>query len=81
MVDEPRIESLLSKTDSKYTLVVMAARRARQINEYFAGMRRPGVLKYRPPAVEYLNKKPLTIALNEIAEGKVSYTREVDGIK
>lgn len=75
MVEKPRLEDLISKVDSKFTLVIMAARRARQINEYMAGQRRPGVLKYRPPAVEHLNKKPLAIAMEEIAEGKVSYTR------
>lgn len=81
MVDNPKIEELISKVDSKFTLVIMAARRARQINEYLAGMRRPGVLKYRPPSVEYLNKKPLSIAMQEIAEGKVAYTRDVNNIK
>lgn len=75
MVENPKVEDLISKVDSKFTLVIMAARRARQINEYMSGLRRPGILKYRPPAVENINKKPLTIAMEEIAEGKVSYTR------
>lgn len=81
MKNTPKLEDLLSKVDSKYTLVIMAAKRARQVNEYLQGLHRPGILKYRPPAVDFQNKKPLAIALEEIAEDKLSYTRETNGIK
>ena len=41
---EPKIETLLEGVDSKYTLVLLAAKRGRQINSYFpAGRRRSRV--------------------------------------
>nr|MDQ3957630.1 DNA-directed RNA polymerase subunit omega [Actinomycetota bacterium] len=33
---EPKIETLLTEVDSKYTLVILAAKRSRQINAYFS---------------------------------------------
>ena len=80
---EPKIETLLDATDSKYTLVLMAAKRSRQINAYFSQLGE-GVAEFSPPQVPLdpdRAPKPLSIALQEIAEGKVSYERTADGIK
>lgn len=77
----PRNEELIEKADSKYSLVIMSARRARQVNEYLNALNKPGILKYRPPAIDSLSSKPLTIALEEIAAGKVTYKRLVESIK
>lgn len=80
---EPKIESLLENTDSKYTLVILAARRSRQINSYFSQLGE-GVSEFTPPQV-YLGPdqapKALSIALQEIAEGTVAYERTTEGIK
>jgi len=80
---EPRIESLLEDVDSKYTLVLLAAKRARQINAYFTQLGE-GLAEFTPPQIP-LNTdrapKSLSIALQEIVEGKVSYERTADGIK
>ncbi len=80
---EPKIESLLENTDSKYTLVILAARRSRQINSYFSQLGE-GVSEFTPPQV-YLGPdqapKALSIALQEIAEGSVAYERTTEGIK
>lgn len=80
---EPKIESLLENTDSKYTLVILAARRSRQINSYFSQLGE-GVSEFTPPQV-YLGPdqapKALSIALQEIAEGTVGYERTTEGIK
>ena len=35
---EPPIDSLLEKVDSKYQLVIYAAKRARQINDYYSDL-------------------------------------------
>jgi DNA-directed RNA polymerase subunit omega len=82
-VIEPKIESLLENTDSKYTLVILAARRSRQINSYFSQLGE-GVAEFTPPQV-YLAPdqapKALSIALQEIAEGKLAYERTTEGIK
>ena len=80
---EPKIENLLENTDSKYTLVILAARRSRQINSYFSQLGE-GVAEFTPPQV-YLGPdqapKALSIALQEIAEAKVAYERTTEGIK
>ncbi|VBB05155.1 rna polymerase subunit omega/k/rpb6 [Lucifera butyrica] len=70
MVIYPSIDSLLSKIDSKYTLVILAAKRAREI-----------VDGNRPPAEESASAKPVTIALEEIAQDKITFKRTRTGIK
>jgi DNA-directed RNA polymerase subunit omega len=78
MVIEPEIDVLLSKVDSKYTLCQISARRARQINDMVAGVHDAALLAMAatPEITKYTRTKPLTRALEEIAEGDISYTRE-----
>ncbi|MDI6689630.1 MAG: DNA-directed RNA polymerase subunit omega [Actinomycetota bacterium] len=77
----PKIDDLLKKVDNKYTLTITAAKRARQINEYLNAIRRQELTRVRPPQIEAITNKPLSVALREIAEGKISYERAVNGIK
>ena len=80
---EPRIETLLEDVDSKYTLVLLAAKRSRQINSYCSQLGE-GVAEHTPPQVPLSAErapKALSIALEEIAEGKIAYERTADGIK
>lgn len=80
---EPRIEDLLKDVDSKYTLVLLTAKRARQINSYFTQLGE-GVNEFTPPQIPLgANRAPkaLSIAMREVAEGKVSYERTDAGIK
>ena len=67
---EPPIEDLLERTEGRFTLVVLAARRARQINAYFNQLGE-GVGGYVPPQVHSLSRKPLSISFEEISEDKV----------
>jgi DNA-directed RNA polymerase subunit omega len=67
---EPRIESLLACEDSKFTLVTLAARRAREINDYYNQLGE-GLGKIVPPQVTSVSRKPLSIALEEIEVGKI----------
>src|SRR5487761_2778899 len=69
MIDPP-IEDLLDKDDSKFTLVTLASKRARQINSYFNQLGE-GLGAIVPPQVTSVARKPLSIALEEIAAGKV----------
>ena len=80
---EPKIETLLEDVDSKYTLVILAAKRSRQVNSYFTQLGE-GVAEFTPPQVPLRADrapKALSIALQEIAEAKVGYERTVEGIK
>ena len=62
----PPIDELLEVVDSKYRLVIMAAKRARQINAYYSQLGE-GLLEYVGPLVETApQEKPLSIALREI---------------
>jgi len=70
MMLEPPIGEAISKTDSRFGLVVLSARRARQINAYFNELG-AGIGGYVPPQVHSLSRKPLSIALEEIVEDKV----------
>ena len=69
MID-PRIEELLGKVDSKFTLVSLAAQRARQINAYFNQLGE-GIGSNVPPQVTSVARKPLSIAFEEIAVDKI----------
>lgn len=65
-VTNPSIDDLLTKTDSKYRLVLYSAKRARQINAYYSQLGE-GLLEYVGPLVEtHVQEKPLSIALREI---------------
>lgn len=80
---EPRIEVLLSKVDSKFTLVTLGALRARQINSYYGHLRDEGMGSPIPPQVTSVARKPLSIAFEEIAVDKIKVVHldpsEVDG--
>ena len=71
---EPAIEELLDRTDSKFTLVILAARRGREINSYFNQLGE-GLGSLVPPQVASVAHKPLSIAFEEIAADKVTYRR------
>jgi DNA-directed RNA polymerase subunit omega len=65
------IDELLSKVDSKYTLVHLSARRAREINDYYHSLGE-GLGQFTPPLVDQVDSnKPLSIALEEIAREKI----------
>lgn len=67
---EPRMERLLDRVDSKFTLVTLAAMRAREINDYYNQLGE-GLGKIVPPQVTSVSRKPLTISLEEIEVGKI----------
>lgn len=65
----PSIDELLKNVDSRYSLVIMAAKRARQLREK------------QNSSEEIKPKKEVSVALEEIAAGKISFERTKDGIK
>jgi DNA-directed RNA polymerase subunit omega len=68
----PPIDDLLQVVDTKYGLVIMASKRARQINAYYAQLGE-GLLEYVGPLVETrVQEKPLSIALREISQRLLS---------
>ncbi len=70
----PRIDELLANVDSRYALVIIAAKRARQINNYHHQLGEGiGFEDAPPPLVESRSKNYLTMSLEEIAEGKLKY--------
>jgi len=71
---DPPIEHLLDKVDSKFTLVTLAAKRARQINSYFNQLGE-GLGAIVPPQVTSVSRKPLSISLEEVAAAKITYER------
>jgi DNA-directed RNA polymerase subunit omega len=71
---DPPIESLLDKVDSKFTLVALGSMRARQVNSYYNSLGE-GIGRVVPPQVTSVSGKPLSIAFEEIAAAKATYTR------
>ena len=70
----PRLDVLLENVDSRYALVIVAAKRARQINNYHHQLGEGMLEDFPPPLVESRSKNYLTMALEETAEGKISYS-------
>lgn len=66
----PAIEELLDRTESKFVLVTLAAMRSREITNYH-GQLAGGIGATVPPQVVSTSSKPLSIALEEIAAGKI----------
>ena len=66
---QPSIDELMKHADSKYTMVVAAAKRARQLQDG------------SPSSVKTKSNKPVTIALEELAAGQLEYERTKNGIK
>ena len=70
MIAIARIDDLVDKVDSNFTLVHLAAKRAREINAYYAQLGE-GLGQHVPPLVSTESNKPLSIALEEIATAKI----------
>jgi DNA-directed RNA polymerase subunit omega len=70
-MNNPRIDTLLENVGSRYALVIAAAKRARQINNYHHQLGEGSFDDFPPPLVESRSKNYLTIALEEIAQGKI----------
>ena len=70
-ITNPPIDDLLTHSDSKYKLVLFAAKRARQINAYYSQLGE-GLLDHVGPLVQTsAQEKPLSIALREVNENKL----------
>jgi DNA-directed RNA polymerase subunit omega len=68
----PRIDDLLANVQqSRYALVIAAAKRARQINNYHHQLGEGTFDDFPPPLVESRSKNYLTMALEEISESKI----------
>lgn len=69
MLIKPTLESLMKRVDSKYTLVTLAAKRARQLTDG------------DKPLVDVDTTKVVSIAMEEIDQGKITYEAPKTGIK
>ncbi len=69
----PRVDKLLANVPDRYGLVIVAAKRARQINNYHHQLGEGTFEDFPPPLVESRSKNYLTMALEEISEGKIEY--------
>ncbi len=69
-----KIENVIDKIGNRFATVVVSARRAREINAYFHQLG-TGPRSYIPPQVHSMSRKPLTIAMEEIADGAVTMDR------
>ena len=75
---QPKLEDLLAHVDSKFTLVTLSSKRAREINDYYNQLGE-GLGRIVPPQVTSVSRKPLSIALEEVEAGKIVYERIDDG--
>ncbi len=75
-MDKPRIDELLPHAGgSRYALVMIAAKRARQINSYYhsLGENTMGIDELSPPLINTRSTNLLTIAFEEIVDNKIEY--------
>ncbi|MBX3312031.1 MAG: DNA-directed RNA polymerase subunit omega [Microbacteriaceae bacterium] len=72
---DPPIDELLKKAPSKYALVIFAAKRARQINDYYSSVSEGSFFGNVGPLIDgAVHDKPLSTALREIHEDKLELT-------
>lgn len=71
MLNELKIDDLLGRVDSRYGLVAASAKRARQINEYAATLGLNDALGIPGPQVHTRSQHPLSIAIEELRQGKL----------
>ena len=64
MIVKPTVNELLNYAENRYALVIATSKRAREI------------AKGADPLVKIQDKSPVTIAANEIVEGKVSIEKQ-----
>ncbi len=77
---DPPIDELLTTVDSKYALVIFASKRARQINSYYTDLQEGSLFNNIGPLVDSsIEDKPLSVALREINEGKLT-VRPIDAV-
>lgn len=69
-MNQPSLDELMKKVDSRYTLVVVAAKRARQLTED------EGV-----KVADEKVRKPVSVALLEVVQGTTKYCSARLGIK
>lgn len=69
----PRMDHLLDNVDSNYASVLVAAKRARQINSYYHNLGEGTFDEFPPPMVETESRNYLTIAFEELSAGKLKY--------
>ncbi|MGC9974792.1 MAG: DNA-directed RNA polymerase subunit omega [Gaiellaceae bacterium] len=69
----PRVDALLKIVDSRYALVIVVAKRARQINNYHHMLGEGSFDEAPPPMIESRSKNYLTMALEEVAQNKLVY--------
>jgi len=70
----PRIDKLTPHADDNpYASVIIAAKRARQINSYYHNLGEGAFDEFPPPMIETRSKNYLTIALEEVAQGKIEH--------
>lgn len=75
-MDKPRIDELLPHAGgSRYALVMLAAKRARQINAYMnsAGENVFMTDELAPPLFDARGRNLLTLSFEEIVDGKIEY--------
>ena len=75
-ITNPPIDELLARVSSKYALVIYAAKRARQINDYYADLHEGSLHDNVGPLVDStIDDKPLSVALHEINDDKLELKR------
>ncbi|RRD47976.1 DNA-directed RNA polymerase subunit omega [Tessaracoccus sp. OH4464_COT-324] len=73
-ITNPPVDELLEHVDSKYRLVLFAAKRARQINAYYSQLGEGLLENVGPMVAATPEDKPLSIALREVNDNKLRYT-------
>jgi DNA-directed RNA polymerase subunit omega len=70
---KPRVDKILGRADSHYAAVLVAAKRARQLNSYYRALGEGSYEEFTPPMVDTPSGNYLTISLEEFAAGKIRY--------
>lgn len=65
------MDAMFGRVENRFSLAMLAARRARQVTDYFNAVSRHEYTDIPGPDIDRINDKPLTVAFDEIAHGLV----------
>lgn len=77
-MDFSDIDALNNINESKYSICIALAKRARELGLYNAAKRNMERVSVMPPLIEDNIEDPLELAINEIKQGKVNFTKVKD---
>lgn len=75
------IDNIINIFDNKYSLCIALARRSRELGYYITAKKNMERVNVVPPLIEYEEEDPISITMQEMREGKLSFEKVKEDMK